>query len=120
MATNPSSYSETPFPGSIGVEDLSIAVISPNENHRQEALHALSGCGGAYVSEFSTIQLQGDDGDTYYIAVVHQKSPWRNLATYQEQRYAIAVEHLDEGEQFIDLYNLVRARIQGRIRQRLR
>jgi pilus assembly protein CpaE len=54
VATNPSSYSESPFPGSIGVEDLSIAVISPSEEHRIEALHALAGCAGAYVSEFSS------------------------------------------------------------------
>ena len=54
MATNPSSYSESPFPGSVGVEDLSIAVISPSEDHRLEALHALHGCAGAYVSEFSS------------------------------------------------------------------
>ena len=67
----------------------------------------------AYVSESSTVQLQEDDGDTYYVAVTHQKSPWRNLTTYQEQRYAIAVELVDEGEQRIDLYNLVRARISG-------
>ncbi len=61
MATNPSSYSESPFPGSIGVEDLSIAVISTNEDHRIEALHGLHGCAGAYVSEFSSyVPGEGD------------------------------------------------------------
>jgi hypothetical protein len=74
----------------------------------------------AYVSEFSTVQLQEDDGDTYYVVLTHQKSPWKNLTTYQEQRYAVAVELVDEGEQRIDLYNLIRARLQARARQRLR
>jgi len=74
----------------------------------------------AYVSEFSTVQLQEDDGDTYYIAVTHQKSLWQNLTDYERQRYAIAVELIDEGEPAVDLYNLVRARVQGRIRPRLR
>ena len=61
VATNPSSYSESPFPGSIGVEDLSIAVISTNEDHRIEALHGLHGCAGAYVSEFSSyVPGEGD------------------------------------------------------------
>lgn len=74
----------------------------------------------AYVSEFSTLQLQEDDGDTYYLAVTHQKSPWQNLADYEQQTYAVAVELIDEGEPAIDLYNLVRARVQARLRPRVR
>lgn len=74
----------------------------------------------AYVSEFSTVQLQEDDGDTYYLAVTHQKSPWQNLADYEQQRYAVAVELIDEGEPAIDLYNIVRARVQARLRPRIR
>lgn len=54
VATNPSPYSESSFPDSIGVEDLSIAVISPSEEHRQETLQAMNGCAGAYVSEYSS------------------------------------------------------------------
>ena len=73
----------------------------------------------AYVSEFSTVQLQEDDGDTYYLAVTHQRSPWQNLTNYDQQKYAVAVELTDEGEHAIDLYNLVRARLQARIRPRL-
>jgi hypothetical protein len=74
----------------------------------------------AYVTEFTTIQLQEDDGDTYYLAVTHLKSPWQNLDDYERQKYAVAVELIDEGEIAIDLYNLVQARLQARIRQRLR
>ncbi len=53
MATNQSPYSSSSFPDSIGVEDLSIAVISPSEEHRLEAMQAMNGCAGSYVSEFS-------------------------------------------------------------------
>lgn len=74
----------------------------------------------AYVGEFSTIQLQEDDGDTYYLGVTHQRSPWQNLTDYERQNYAIVVELIDEGEPSIDLYNLVRARLQARIRPRVR
>lgn len=73
----------------------------------------------AYVSEFSTVQLQEDDGDTYYLAITHQSAPWQNLNDYDEQRYAVGVELIDEGESLIDLYNLVRARLQARIQPRL-
>jgi hypothetical protein len=75
-----------------------------------------------YVADFSTRQLLEDDGDTYYLAVTHQKSPWSNLDGYQRQRYAVAVELLDEGEaeSTVDLYSLVKARVQARIRPRLR
>jgi hypothetical protein len=73
-----------------------------------------------YVSEFSTVQLQEDDGDTYYLAVIHQKSSWQNLGDYDKQKYAVGVELVDEGQPAINLYNLVRARIRARIRPRLR
>lgn len=73
----------------------------------------------AYVSEFSTVQLQEDDGDTYYVAVTHQRSPWQNLTGYDEQKYAIAVELIDEGVPALDLHNLVRARLETRIRPRV-
>ena len=56
MATSPSPYSANPYPNPIGVEDLSIAVISPSEGRRQEAVHAMNGCAGTYVSEFSSYQ----------------------------------------------------------------
>ncbi len=72
----------------------------------------------AYVSEFTTLQLNEDDGDTYYIAMTHQKSPWQNLDDYDLQRYALAIELIDEGETEINLYQLVRNRIQARARVR--
>ncbi len=54
MATNPTPYASSPFPEPMGVEDLSIAVISPSEEHRMETMQAMHGCAGAYVSEFSS------------------------------------------------------------------
>ena len=54
VATNFSPYSSNPFPDPIGVGELSIAVISPSEERRLEAMQAMSGCTGAYVSEFSS------------------------------------------------------------------
>ncbi len=53
MATNLTSHAGNPFPDSISVEDLSIAVISPREEHRLDAMHAMYGSAGAYISEFS-------------------------------------------------------------------
>jgi pilus assembly protein CpaE len=54
VATNPSPYASSPFPEPTGVEDLSIAVISPSEEHRLETMQAMNGCAGADVSEFSS------------------------------------------------------------------
>jgi pilus assembly protein CpaE len=54
VVTNPSPYSSSPFPNPIGVEDLSIAVISPSEEHRLETMQAMNGCAGACVGEFSS------------------------------------------------------------------
>jgi pilus assembly protein CpaE len=56
VATNPSLSSSSSFPNPIGVEDLSIAVISPSEEHRLETMQAMNGCAGAYVSEFASYQ----------------------------------------------------------------
>ncbi|MGB8028908.1 MAG: AAA family ATPase [Terracidiphilus sp.] len=61
MATNSSAYSANQFPDPIGVEDLSIAVISPSEESRLEAVQAMNGCTGAYVSEFSSYSLGTGD-----------------------------------------------------------
>ena len=61
VATNSSSYSANQYPDPIGVEDLSIAVISPSDGSRLEAMQAMSGCTGAYVSEFSSYLLGTGD-----------------------------------------------------------
>ncbi len=61
MVTNSSPYSASQFPEPIGVEDLSIAVISPSDGSRMEAMQAMSGCTGAYVSEFSSYSLGTGD-----------------------------------------------------------
>ncbi len=61
MATNYSQYSANQFPDPIGVEDLSIAVISPSDESRVEAMRAMSGCTGAYVSEYSSYSLGTGD-----------------------------------------------------------
>jgi len=61
VVTNPSPYSASQYPDPIGVEDLSIAVISPSEESRLEAMQAMSGCTGAYVSEFSSYSVGTGD-----------------------------------------------------------
>ncbi len=54
VASTLTSYAGNPFLDSISVEDLSIAVISPSEEHRLDAMQAMNGNAGAYISEFSS------------------------------------------------------------------
>jgi Subtilase family len=60
-----------------------------------------------------------DDGDTYYVVIVHRAQTWaRERIDYQEQRYAIAAVLEDEGRIGIDLYTLVeqQVRVPARVR----
>lgn len=61
MVTNPTPYSANQFPDPIGVEDLSIAVISPSEGSRLDAMQAMNSCTGAYVSEYSSYSMGTGD-----------------------------------------------------------
>jgi hypothetical protein len=63
-------------------------------------------------------ELRASDGDTYYIVVTHTRQPWAN--DYEEQRYALAVELVDEERADLDLYALVRARLRVPVRVRVR
>jgi hypothetical protein len=62
--------------------------------------------------------LNPDDGDVYYLAVTHQAAPW---AEPGEQRYAVAVELVEEERQDVDLYVevLQQVRIPARVRVRV-
>jgi pilus assembly protein CpaE len=61
VATDPSPYSASQFPDSIGAEALSIALIGPDEGRRSAAMMALAKSGGADVREF-TAYPRGVDG----------------------------------------------------------
>lgn len=62
-----------------------------------------------------------DDGDTYYLVVQHRASPWAEQmhSDYQEQRFAVAVELEDETRTSLNLYELVRARLEARVKVRV-
>jgi len=61
VATDPSPFSASQFPDSIGAETLSIALIGPDDHRRASAMTALISCGGAEVREFSAYP-EGADG----------------------------------------------------------
>ena len=60
MGTNPSPFSASQFPDSIGAGSLSIALIGPDESRRMSALNALAVCAGADVREFPSYPHRGD------------------------------------------------------------
>lgn len=59
--------------------------------------------------------LDPDDGDVYYLAVSHRSAQW---ADEGDQRYAVAVELVEQERVAIDLYAAVQA--QARVRARVR
>ena len=61
--------------------------------------------------------LDPDDGDVYYLAVSHRSAQW---ADEGDQRYALAVELVEEERIDIDLYAAVQqqARVRARVRAR--
>jgi pilus assembly protein CpaE len=61
VATDPSPYSASQFPDSIGAEALAIALVGPDESRRSTAMMALAKSGTADVREF-TAYPQGVDG----------------------------------------------------------
>ncbi len=67
-------------------------------------------------------ELNPDDGETYHLAVVHQRRPWADRLNepYDEQRFAVAVELVDLGRLELPLYTEVRERLRQRIRIRSR
>ena len=71
---------------------------------------------------FSTSTNWDEDVLDYYVVVVHQRSSWSpaQKASYTEQRYALAIEMYDEARIDLDLYALVRARLRGQARVRIR
>ena len=61
MSTDPSPFSANSYPDSIGGEELSIAVIGPDQSRRAAAALALSGTAGNKVTEFTSYPNRLDD-----------------------------------------------------------
>lgn len=61
--------------------------------------------------------LNPDDSDVYYLAVTHQKAPW---AADGVQRYAVAVELVEEERVEVDLYAEVQQQVRVPARVRVR
>ena len=61
MATDPSPFSASQFPDSIGAEALSIVLIGPEEDRRSSAMMALTACPGAEVREYPAYPHSADD-----------------------------------------------------------
>ena len=73
------------------------------------------------VRTWAPRRMNLDDGDTYYLVVVHRAQTWaRERVDYQEQRYAIAAVLEDEGRIGIDLHALVRQQVRVPARVRIR
>jgi len=61
VATDPSPYSASQFPDSIGAETVSIALIGPDDSRRSAAMRALGTCVGAEVREFRAYPQNADE-----------------------------------------------------------
>ena len=61
MATDPSPFSASQLPDSIGAEALSIALIGPDEERRSAAMMAIASSSGADVREYSAYPHSADD-----------------------------------------------------------
>jgi pilus assembly protein CpaE len=61
VATDPSPFSASQFPDSIGAEALSIVLIGPEEDRRSSAMMALTACAGADVREYAMYPQSADD-----------------------------------------------------------
>jgi pilus assembly protein CpaE len=61
VATDPSPFSASQFPDSIGAEALSIALIGPDANRRSAAMSAITASTGADVLEFPVYPPSADD-----------------------------------------------------------
>jgi pilus assembly protein CpaE len=61
VATDPSPFSASQFPDSIGAEALALVLIGPDDNRRSSAMNALSACAGAEVREFASYPQSADD-----------------------------------------------------------
>lgn len=78
--------------------------------------------GTLQVRDFQCRQLNVDDGDMYYLLVIHQSEPWAgSLRELNEvQDYAVAVVMEAEEEVELDLRTLLEQRLRQRIEIRLR
>ena len=74
------------------------------------------------VREFERRSLDIDDGDIYYLLIIHQSEPWADslLEPYESQDYAVALMLEVEGEVALDLRTLLEQRLRQRVELRLR
>jgi len=69
------------------------------------------------LRHFGPRELNPDDGDVYYLAVKHRPAPW---ASPGQQRYAVAVELVEEQREEVDLYAEVQQQVRVPARVRIR
>ncbi len=61
VATDPTPYSASQFPDSIGAEALALVLVGPDANRRSLAMKALRACAGTEVHEFASYPQSADD-----------------------------------------------------------
>ncbi len=69
------------------------------------------------LRHFTPRELNPDDGDVYYLAIKHRPAPWARAGM---QRYAVAVELVEEERLDVDLYAEVQQQVQVPARLRIR
>jgi hypothetical protein len=70
-----------------------------------------------HLCEWKAARDFSNHADTWHLVLAHTKAAW---AGDEPQRYALAVELLDEAHEEIDLYGLVEQRVRPRVRVRPR
>lgn len=78
--------------------------------------------GTLHVRDFRCRQLKVDDGDMYYMLIIHQSEPWASTLRepYETQGYAVAVVLEAEEPINVDLRTLLEQRLRQRIELRFR
>jgi hypothetical protein len=73
-----------------------------------------------HMREWAPLQLNVDDGDTYYLVATHRTQVWARNSEYASQRYALAVTLEDQARLDLDLYALVTQQVRIATRARVR
>lgn len=73
-----------------------------------------------HLRAWKAVQLDVNDGDTYFLAVTHRAQTWARNADYHRQKYALAVTIADERRTDIDLYALLTQQIEVPAQVRIR
>lgn len=74
------------------------------------------------VREVERRSLNADDGEVYYLLIIHQSESWADhlREPYETQDYAVALMMEIEGEVELDLRALLEQRLRQRVEVRLR